>query len=136
VKLRRTAAPIPGVLYLAPGIQLALVLIVFLLISSSFLLQPGVAVNLPKSPFILSPQRNPRVIAITPPPLSAIYFENQQVSEAELRTRLSSLKGRTQTIVIKADKRAFYDQISAVMNIALELGFPVVLASTEQTPGL
>ncbi len=46
--------PCPGVLYLAPGIQLALVLIVFLLISSSFLLQPGVAVHLPKSPFMLS----------------------------------------------------------------------------------
>ncbi len=133
MKLRRTAAPVPGVLYLARAFSSRWC-------SSFFCSSARVSCSSRSggAPAEVSlhalPQRNPRVIAITPPPLSAIYFENEQVTEAELRSKLSALKGRTQTIVIKADKRAFYDQISAVMNIALELGFPVVLASTEQTP--
>jgi len=135
VKLRRSPAPPAVLIFLAPGLQLALVLVVFLLLSTSFLLQSGVAVALPKSPFILSPQRSPRIITITAPPLSAIFFENEEVSEAQLRERLQSIKGRTQTVIIKADQRAFYEKISSVMNAALELGFPVVLATSEQQIG-
>lgn len=135
MKLRRSPAPPAVLIFLAPGLQLALVLVVFLLLSTSFLLQSGVAVALPKSPFILSPQRSPRIITITAPPLSAIFFENEEVSEAQLRERLQSIKGRTQTVIIKADQRAFYEKISSVMNAALELGFPVVLATSEQQIG-
>jgi len=135
VKLRRSPAPPAVLIFLAPGLQLALVLVVFLLLSTSFLLQPGVSVALPKSPFVLSPQRSPRIVTITAPPLSAIFFENEEVTEAQLRERLQTVKGRTQTVIIKADQRAFYQKISTVMNTALELGFPVVLATSEQQVG-
>ncbi len=90
---------------------------------------------LPKSPFVLSPQRSPRIITITAPPLSAIFYENQEVTEAQLREMLQGVKGRTQTVIIKADQRAFYEKISSVMNAALELGFPVVLATSEPSTG-
>ena len=132
MKIRRSPVPPPGLLFLAPSLQLGLVMIVFLLLSTTFMLQPGVAVALPKSPFILSPQRNPRIVTITAPPLSAIFFENEEVTEAQLRDRLKVVKGRTQTVIIKADQHAFYQKISAVMNVALELGFPVVLATSEE----
>ncbi len=132
MKLRRSPAPHPVLLFLAPALQLALAIIFFLLISSSFLLQPGVAVSVPSSPFVVSPLRNPRIISVTAPPLSAIFFENQEVSLATLQDKLKGLRGRTQTIVIKADKRALYENITSVMNAALELGFPVVLATSEE----
>jgi len=135
VKLRRSPAPPAVLIFLAPGLQLALVLVVFLLLSMNFLLQPGVSVVLPKSPFVLSPQRSPRIITITAPPVSAIFYENQEVTETQLRELLQGVKGRTQTIIIKADQRAFYEKISSVMNAALELGFPVVLATSEPSPG-
>ena len=135
MKLRRSPAPPLLLIFLAPGLQLALVLVVFLLLSTSFLLQPGVSVILPKSPFVLSPQRNPRIITITAPPLSSIFYENQEISENDLRDRLQAIKGRTQTIIIKADQGAFFERISSVMNTALELGFPVVLATSEQGGG-
>jgi biopolymer transport protein ExbD len=49
-----------------------------------------------------------------------------------LRETLQKIQGRSQTIIIKADKRALYGNISAVMNAALETGFPVVLATAEE----
>jgi biopolymer transport protein ExbD len=134
VKLRRSPAPHPLVLFLAPALSLALVLIFFLLLSSTFLLQPGIAVSMPQSPFLLSPQRDPRIISVTAPPLSAIFFENEEMDIAALTDRLKQIRGRSQTIIIKADRKALYENISAVMNAALEQGFPVVLATSEEEP--
>jgi biopolymer transport protein ExbD len=110
----------------APALALAVMLIFFLLLSTSFMLQPGIAVNVPLSPFLLSPQRNPRIISVTAPPLSAIFFENEEVDLTRLRETLQKIQGRSQTIIIKADKRALYGNISAVT------GFPVVLATAEE----
>ncbi|HRJ72003.1 MAG TPA: biopolymer transporter ExbD [Terrimicrobiaceae bacterium] len=132
MKLRRTSAPHPGLLFLAPALGLMMILIFFLLLSTTFLVQPGVAVSVPESPFVLSPQRNPRIISITAPPLSAVFFENEETSIPLLRERLKNLRGRTQTIIVKADKHALYEGVAAVMNVALELGFPVVLATAEE----
>jgi biopolymer transport protein ExbD len=134
VKLRRSPAPHPLLLYLAPALGLAMVLIFFLLLSSSFLLQPGIAVSMPQSPFLLSPQRDPRIISVTAPPLPAIFFENEEMDVTTLRARLQKIRGRSQTIIIKADRRALYETISLVMNTALEQGFPVVLATAEEDP--
>lgn len=132
MKLRRSPAPHPVLIVFAPALALALTLIFFLLLSTSFMLQPGVAVNVPQSPFLLSPQRNPRIISVTAPPLSAIFFENEEMDLTRLRQALRRIQGRSQTIIIKADKRALYENISAVLNAALETGFPVVLATAEE----
>jgi biopolymer transport protein ExbD len=132
VKLRRSPAPHPVLIVFAPALGLALILIFFLLLGTSFMLQPGVAIDVPRSPFLLSPQRNPRIISITAPPLSSVFFENEEVDIARLREALQRLQGQSQTIIIKADKRALYENVSAVMNVALETGFPVVLATAEE----
>jgi biopolymer transport protein ExbD len=132
VKLRRSPAPHPVLIVFAPAFGLGLILVFFLLLSTTFLLQPGVAVTLPRSPFLLSPQRNPRIISVTAPPLSAIFFENEEVSLQRLREMLQTIRGRSQTIIIKADKRALYENITSVMNVALETGLPVVLATAEE----
>jgi biopolymer transport protein ExbD len=132
VKLRRSPAPHPLLLYLAPALALAMILLFFILLSSTFLLQPGIAVTMPQSPFLLSPQRDPRIVSITAPPLSAIFFENEEMDLPTLRDRLHKVRGRSQTLIIKADRKALYENISAVMNTALEQGFPVVLATSEE----
>lgn len=132
MKLRRSSAPHPVLIVFAPALALALLLIFFLLLSTSFMLQPGVAVNVPLSPFLLSPQRNPRIISVTAPPLSAIFFDNEEVDLTRLREALQELQGRSQTIIVKADKRALYENVSAVLNVALATGFPVVLATAEE----
>ena len=134
MKLRRSPAPHPLLLYLAPSLGLAMILIFFLLLSSTFLLQPGIAVSMPQSPFLLSPQRDPRIVSVTAPPLSAIFFENEEMDLPTLKSRLQKIRGQSQTIIIKADQKALYENISAVMNTALEQGFPVVLATAEDEP--
>jgi biopolymer transport protein ExbD len=134
VKLVRTAGPHPALLFVAPALDVILTLIFFLVLSTSFLLQPGVAVSVPDSPFLLAPQREPQVVSVTAAPLSSVYFENQQVSLPDLRKRLEAQHGRKRTLVIKADRLASFDLIAQVMTVSLELGYPTVVATSDLQP--
>jgi len=133
VKLARTPAPAPALIFIAPALDVVLSLIFFLLLSTSFLLQPGVAVSVPDSPFLLAPQRDPQVVSITAAPLSSVYFDNAQVSFEHLREKLAAQRGRKRPVIIKADRQAPFEQIARVMTIALELGFPTVVATSEDS---
>lgn len=132
MRLIRSAAPHPALIFVAPALDVVLALVFFLLLSTSFLLQPGVAVSVPDSPFLLAPQRDPQVVSVTAPPLSAVYFENEQVSFEGLREKLSAPQGRKRTVIIKADRLAPFDLVARTMNVALELGLPTVLATGEE----
>jgi biopolymer transport protein ExbD len=118
----------------APTVQLAFILVFFLLLSSTFLLQPGVAVTVPQSPFLLEPEKNPHVITITAPPLAAVFFDNEQITLPALRERLARERRHARTVVIKADRHALYEMVANASTVALELGFPVVLATAEKSP--
>lgn len=131
MRLVRTAGPHPALIFVAPALDVILTLIFFLILSTSFLLQPGVAVSVPDSPFLLAPQREPQVISVTAAPTSAVYFENQEVSFEVLRSKLESQHGRKRTVVIKADRLAPFDLIARVMTVSLELGYPTVVATSD-----
>lgn len=132
MRLERTPSPHPALIFVAPALDVVLLLIFFLLLSTSFLLQPGIAVSVPESPFLLAPQREPQVVSITAAPTSSVYFENGQVSFETLREKLSAQRGAKRTIIIKADRQAPFEQMARVMTIALELGYPTVIATSEE----
>lgn len=131
MKLVRSPGLHPAFLFVAPALDVVLSLIFFIVLSTSFLLQPGVAVSVPDSPFLLAPQREPQVVSVTAAPLTAVYFENEQVSIEVLRERLTASEGRKRTVIIKADRLAPFDLVARVMAVALELGYPTVIATNE-----
>ena len=132
MKLDRSPGPHPALIFVAPALDVVLLLIFFLLLSTSFLLQPGIAVSVPDSPFLLAPQREPQVVSVTAAPTSSVYFENGQVSFDSLREKLAAQRGSKRTIIIKADRQAPFEQMARVMTIALELGYPTVIATSEE----
>lgn len=132
MRLQRTLNPGLGLLLLLPVADVAAALLLFALVGGGFLLQPGIAVKVPDSPFLLAPQRDPIVVSITAEPLPAIYFDNRHVDTATLDASLAALRGGTRTVIIKADRRAPVDLLVQVSNIAVKRGFPVVLATAEK----
>ena len=132
MKLQRNFNPGFGLLLLAPVADVFALLLIFLLLSGGLLLQPGVAVKPPDSPFLLAPQHDPRVVTITGSPMPAIYFENKRIDARELDARLGAIAGGARTIVIKADQRAPVDLLVQVTNAAITRGFSVVLATSEK----
>lgn len=132
MKLHRNLSPSFSLLLFVPAVDVAAVMLVFFLLSGGFLLQPGIAVKPPDSPFLLAPQRDPRVVSITAEPLPTIYFDNRKVDARELDARLASLHEGAHTIIIKADRRAPVDLLVQVTNVAVARGFSVVLATAEK----
>ena len=132
MKLERSPGLHPALMFIAPSLDVVLALIFFIILSTSFLLQPGVEVSVPDSPFLLAPQRNPLVVSLAAPPISALYFENEQVTLEELRERLERRPSRNNTIIIKSDRLAPVEQLAGVMNITLGMGYPTVVATSEE----
>src|SRR5438094_5990764 len=74
MKLSRTKEYNFGWLVVIPLLDVVFILVFFLLISSHFILQPGISVSMPFSRFTLGPQINQQIISITGGAASAIYF--------------------------------------------------------------
>jgi biopolymer transport protein ExbD len=132
VKIQRTPSLHPALMFIAPSLNVVLLLVFYIILSTSFLLQPGVMVDVPQSPFLLAPQRNPLIISIAAAPLSSIYFENDAVTFDELRTKLKEYGGRNHTVIIKTDRRSAVEQLAQVMTVSMSLGYPTVIATSEE----
>lgn len=126
MKLTRTIDYHFGWVAVVALIDVVFLLIFFLLLSSNFILQPGIAVSLPLSRFTLGPQVNPEIISITGGPAPALYFRDQKVGLEQLGTLLGAAKTEGRPVIIKADRLTPYELVVAVANAALEHGIASV----------
>lgn len=132
MKLTRTKQYNFGWLVLFPLVDVAFLLMFFLLLSSNFILQPGISLSLPFSRFTLGPQLNQQIISITGGAVPAIYFRNQKTTLEQLGPLLDAAKKENRSIIIKADRSAPYELVIAVTNAALEHGISSVALATTQ----
>ena len=131
MKLSRTKEYNFGWLVVFPLIDVVFLLIFFTLLSSNFILQPGIAISAPATPFLLGAQRNPQIISISGGAVPSIYFRDQKTSIERLGPLLEEAKRENRSIIIKADRQTPYELVVAVTNVALEHGIPsVALAGT------
>jgi biopolymer transport protein ExbD len=133
MKLTRTSTISLGWLYVFPLLDIVFLLIFFFLLSSNFVLQPGIAISVPFSKFTLGPQLDQQIISITGGAAPAIYFRDQRVDLDQLGVELNAAKRAGRSIIIKADRQSSYELVMAVTNLALEHGITsVALATTPQ----
>ncbi|MFN2477270.1 MAG: ExbD/TolR family protein [Chthoniobacterales bacterium] len=130
MKLTRTQEFHFGWLGLVTMLNIVFLLIFFVLLSSNFVLQPGISVALPLSRFSLGPQVNPQIVSITGGAVPAIYFRDQKVALDQLGPLLDSAKRDGRPIIIKADRLTPYELVMSVTNAALEHGITSVSLAT------
>ena len=131
MKLSRTTNYNFGWLLLIGLVDVAFLLVLFLLLSSNFILQQGISVSMPFSRFTLGPQTSRQIISITGGAAPAIYFQDQRVTMEQLGPLLDGAKRRDESIIIKADRSTSYETVVEVANAALEHGITsVALAAT------
>src|SRR2546430_16037133 len=99
MKLSRTKEYNFGWLVVFPLIDVVFLLIFFLLLSSNFVLQPGIAVSAPASPFLLGAQQNQQIISITGGAVPAIYFRDQKISLERLGPPPDSAQRRKRALL-------------------------------------
>src|SRR3979411_2228051 len=130
MKLSRTKEYHFGWLGAIPMLDVVFLLIFFLLLSSNFILQPGISVSVPLSRFTLGPQINPQIISITGGAAPAIYFRNQKVALEQLGPLLDEAKKESRPVIIKAAHLPLHPLLVAVANLALEHGINSVALAT------
>jgi biopolymer transport protein ExbD len=130
MKLSRTKEYNFGWLIVFPMLDVVFLLLFFLLLSSNFILQPGISLSLPFSRYTLGPQLNQQIISITGGAAPAIYFRDQKITLEQLGPLLDAAKRENRSIIIKADRVTPYEMVVAVTNAALEHGIASVALAT------
>ena len=130
MKLSRTKDYNFGWLLIVPLLDVVFLLVFFFLLSSNFILQPGIAVSMPFSRFTLGPQINQQIISITGGAVPALYFRDQKITLEQLGPLLDAAKSHSGSIIIRADRFTPYEMVVQVANAALEHGITSVALAT------
>lgn len=111
--------------------DIVFLLLIFFLLSSSFVLQPGIKVQLPKSESV--EEETQRQIVITLTEKGAIFLNDQLVTTETLGGKLSKLlqNDRDKVVVIKADQTVSLQNAVEVMDIAKGAGATRLLIATQ-----
>jgi biopolymer transport protein ExbD len=128
LKLVRTKQYQFGWLLVFPFLDVVFLMIFFLLLSSNFILQPGIAVNVPLSKFVLAPPVKYQIVSLTRG--TAVYFRDQKVAVDDLGPQFDLARKEGRSIIIKADRQTPYEMVMRVANLALEHGVPSVSLAT------
>jgi biopolymer transport protein ExbD len=128
--LNRRLQPLRGLVDLAPVLNVILLLLCFFLLSSSFILQPGIKVNLPRLTYAEGSPASRLIVAVTLSPQlfddkgaplprqPLLYYNDQIVTLDGLRAGLDQLPPSRikPTLIVKADKDVPVDFISSIMD--------------------
>lgn len=134
MKLDRTFRFSPALFGIMPVMNVLFLLLVFYVLGSKFILNPGVQVSLPTTMFAVGPQRNTEIVSVTAGPVPVIYHRDRAVTFDELRERLSGNRAAEKSLIIKADKNAPTGIVTDVTNEALRSGYAVILAGEIPRP--
>lgn len=117
-----------GQLDAAPFLGVFFLLIIFLLLNSTFVFTPGVPISLPEGVNLPGPDKATTAVAVDEG--GHFYFENQLCDEDRLRQRLQDAVSRSPqpiTLVIQADKGARTEVLTKLGLLARSLGIRDVL---------
>ena len=131
MKFKRRAPRIVGKIDLIPLIDIVLLLLIFFILSSRFIFQSVIAVDLP--PAItpdIEAQANHTVILTGS---GLIFFDGRKVNLEGLNFGLDLIlsKGRNPLLIIKADEKVPYTQVMKIMALARKAGIKRIGLATE-----
>lgn len=115
---------------IAPLIDIVFQLLIFFMLTSSFVMQPGIKVNLPRA--VTSEAVKYENIEIMITSENVVYLNAQVVTTQELRSLLKLAAKRNQPILIKSDRRASLGRVVEIWDLARDLGISQINIATNQ----
>ena len=133
MQFRRTRRH-PVIPNLLPLIDVVLLLLIFFMISSTFVVQPGIRVNLPKASIAERKEIEDVTLVLTKD--EALFLNNEKVAVPDLWGRLVDIFRRRPNfmLVIKADKEVTHGRVVEVMDIAKQAGVNRLAIATQPKP--
>ncbi len=107
--------------------DIVLLLLIFFLLTSSFIPQFGIQVNLPQAETSAPMEQQYVTVAITDD--GRFYVNQDLVAREALLEALRDAKGDRTALVLRADERATVGQFATVANLAKALDMRVLMAT-------
>ena len=120
IKLQKHVRVKKGALDMAPLVDVVFLLIIFFMLTSSFVSQPGIPVNLPKALTGQMLQQKKIVLTITKD--NVFYLDNQKMDMKELKVELKKLAKGNESVYIRGDEQVTLGRIAEVWDLCRELG--------------
>lgn len=115
---------------IAPLVDVIFQLLIFFMLTSSFIASSGIRINLPKA--VTSQMIKPTSLEIVVSGENVIYTDGRVVNTRELKSILKGLATRNQGLLIKADRRCQLGRVVEIWDTARELGVSGVNIATYQ----
>ena len=130
MKFKRTVALEKGRLDIAPLIDVIFLLLIFFMLTSSFILQPGIRVNLPKA--VTSEVLHEGLVVVVVTADNNVYVNERPVDTGELTSHISMAAREDMSVLIKADKEADLGRIIEVWDMCRKMDIQQVNIATSE----
>lgn len=119
-----------GYLDIAPLIDCIFLLLIFFLLTSNFIFQPGIKIDLPKAVTSEVVQENTLVITVTSD--NRFYLNEMPITFVELKNKLKRTSGKEKPILIKADRDVELGRVVSIWDFCRDIGVTQINIATNQ----
>jgi biopolymer transport protein ExbD len=123
--VRRWTEPVP--VDIAPMIDVVFQQLLYFMLTSSFIIQPGIRISLPPAGTSQNTTVSSLVITLTKDHL--VYWDEELVTLKELRQRLAQ-GGGDKPVLIRADRHAYVEKLIELWDICRDEGYQQVHIAT------
>lgn len=113
---------------LTPLIDCVFNLLLFFMLTSSFILMPGIRIHLPKA--VTSEAIAEKGLVVTVTEDNLIYLNERAITIADLADRLEEAAALDQPLLIRADRRASLGKVVEVWDLCRDIGMTKVNIAT------
>lgn len=130
MRFKRRVSIEKGHLDIAPLIDVIFLLLIFFMLTSSFIFQPGIKVDLPKAITSEVIHKENLIIVITRD--NKKYVRERALTDEEVLSRLRIAATHDQPILIKADRRASLGEVVRIWDLCRQEGVKKINIATTQ----
>ena len=132
-RIKRRTEIRKGQLDIAPLIDVVFNLLIFFMLTSNFVFQPGIKVSLPK--VITSEAINSENIIITITGQDLFFLNDKPITIDDLVVTLKAAARENKALLLKADTNASLGRVVEIWDLCRELGIPQINIATNQKVG-
>jgi biopolymer transport protein ExbD len=129
MKLQSTLTLRPDFLYLAPLLNIVLLILIFFLLNSNLVVRSGIRVELPVSSSSLKPVERAHMVTITSGDTPSVWLDDKPVFTGDLTSALEAVKSETRYVVVNADQAVPHGMVQRVQNAVLAAGCELAMGT-------
>jgi biopolymer transport protein ExbD len=129
MKLQSTLTLRPDFLYLAPLLNIVLLLLIFFLLNSNLVVRSGIRVEPPVSQSSLKAIERAHIITITAGDTPSVWLNDKPVFTGDLAAALEAVKSSSRFVVVNADRAVPHGMVQRVQNAVLAAGCELAMGT-------